>query len=58
MAQGGSSLVDRWLTFPAAHLATEQGVLLLGDRYSPTITELVLPDGSTLGSFTLRYNVE
>ena len=24
MAQGGSLLVDRWLTFPAAHLAIEQ----------------------------------
>ena len=38
--------------------STEQGVLLMGDRYNPTMTELVLRDGSTLGSFTLRYNVE
>ena len=39
-------------------LASAQGVLLLGARYSPTTTELVRPDGSTASSFTLRYNVE
>ena len=38
-------------------LQTEQGVLLMGDRYNPTTTELVKPDGTTLISFDLKYNV-
>ena len=39
-------------------LASPLGVLLLGDLNSRTSTELVRPDGSTVSSFTLRYDVE
>ena len=39
-------------------LASPLGILLLGHQNSPTSTELVRPDGSTVSSFTLRYNSE